>query len=179
MQVQVRRVRDDEWREYRALRLEALKDSPLAFVEQYDDALAQPDRFWQDRVRRGAQDPLFSTFAAVLDGEGAANTFVGKTSCFIDTDATDPVVAHVIGVYVSPSARGGQVAEKLMTRTVEWAYSDAGADRVRLFVLEDNTRALAFYRRMGFTPTGGTMSYPPDPRYTELEMEHQRSAPSR
>ena len=34
----VRRIRAEDWLELRRLRLEALKDSPLAFVEQYAEA---------------------------------------------------------------------------------------------------------------------------------------------
>lgn len=50
MDQEVRRINAGEWWQYRDLRLEALKDCPLAFVEQYDDLLGRGDRFWQDRV---------------------------------------------------------------------------------------------------------------------------------
>jgi ribosomal protein S18 acetylase RimI-like enzyme len=53
-----------------------------------------------------------------------------------------------------------------------WAQEEARADRIRLFVMQTNDRALAFYRRLGFVATGATVAYPPDPAYSEHEMEY-------
>lgn len=172
MRYDVRRVRADEWPQYRELRLEALKDSPLAFVEQYDDVVARPEQFWRDRVERSASGEASCTFVAVV-----GSRFVGKASCFVETDVADHVSAHVVGVYVSPEMRGTGLAEPLLGATIRWAHEDARADRIRLFVMETNLRAIAFYQRLGFIPTGATMPYPPDPTRTEIELKcHRRSA---
>jgi ribosomal protein S18 acetylase RimI-like enzyme len=168
MDQEARRIIAGEWRQYRDLRLEALKDSPLAFVEQYDDALGRDDRFWQDRVERSATGQTSSTFVAVHAGK-----FIGKASCFVETEITEYVSAHVVGVYVTPRFRGQRIAETLMVAALKWAWDDAGAARIRLFVMETNDRASAFYRRLGFVLTGATMAYPPNPALTEYEMEYR------
>lgn len=167
MDYEVRRIRASEWRRYRELRLEALKDTPLAFVEQYQESLAQPDQFWQDRVERSATGAASSIFVAVRAGR-----FVAKAGCFVESDVTEYVSAHVVGVYVTPRFRGREVAESLMAAVIRWAREEPHADRIRLFVVETNERAAAFYRRIGFVPTGTTMAYPPNPTYTEHEMEY-------
>jgi ribosomal protein S18 acetylase RimI-like enzyme len=164
----VRSIRASEWRQYRELRLEALKDSPLAFVEQYEESLAQPDRFWQDRVERSAAGEASSMFVAERDGR-----FIGKASCFLEEEITEYVSAHIVGVYVTARFRGQGVAEAVVTGVIQWAKQERRADRIRLFVMETNDRAAAFYRRIGFVPTGATMAYPPDPAYTEHEMEYR------
>jgi ribosomal protein S18 acetylase RimI-like enzyme len=168
MELQVRRIKAREWRRYRELRLEALQDSPLAFVEQYQESLAQPDQFWQDRVERNAAGSTSSMFVAVCAGR-----FVAKASCFAEPDVTDYVSAHIVGVYVTPPSRGEGVADALMTAVISWAQDEAHADRIRLFVMQTNDRAAGFYRRIGFVPTGATMAYPPDPAYSEHEMEYR------
>jgi RimJ/RimL family protein N-acetyltransferase len=170
MQDDVRRIRADEWREYRELRLEALKDSPLAFVEQYETSVRQPDQFWQERVRRAATDRTVAGFVSVNAGR-----FLGKASCIIEPEVTDHVSAHIVGVYVQPGARGREkgTAGRLIAAAVDWAHREAGAQRVRLFVLDANERAQRFYRRAGFVATGHTMPYPPDPSYVELEMVYR------
>jgi ribosomal protein S18 acetylase RimI-like enzyme len=168
----VRRIRADEWRPYRRLRLEALKDSPLAFVDQYADAVTRPDEHWRERAGRAADGPGLGTFVAV-----EADTFVATATCVVEPEITAYVSAHIVGVYVTPARRGSGLADALMAVVVRWAYDEAGADRVRLFVMESNDRAAAFYRRIGFVPTGATMPYPPDPAYVEHEFVH-RPAPA-
>lgn len=168
MDYEVRRIRVPDWPEYRRLRLEALLNSPLAFVEQYADSADQPDEFWQQRVERGALSDQTALFVAAMPAG-----FVGKTGCFVEQDIPDQVSVHVYGVYVTPAWRGSEAATGLLAAAVGWAREHARADRIRLYVLADNVRAAAFYRRVGFVETGGTMAYPPDPRYTELEMEYR------
>jgi ribosomal protein S18 acetylase RimI-like enzyme len=160
----VRRVRADEWRDYRTLRLEALKDSPLAFVEQHDEVLTRPDTFWRERVGNAATGTGSCTLVAVADGR-----LVGKASCFIEPGQT----AHVVGVYVTPGWRGRGVADELIAKVVDWARDEAWAARIRLYVLDVNERAYGFYRRIGFVETGATMAYPPDSSYTEVELEYR------
>src|SRR5205814_2314432 len=84
---------------YRALRLEALKDSPLAFVEQYDEAVAKPDGFWRERVGNASAGTASCTYVAV-----AGDRLVGKASCFLEPERT----AHVVGVYVTPRRRASE-----------------------------------------------------------------------
>lgn len=164
----VRRIRADEWREFKELRLEALLDSPLAFVEQYATSVAAPDEFWQDRVRRGAAGSDRCVFVAE-----SAGRLVGKTGCFIEPEITDHVSAHIVGVYLTAAQRGGGIADRLFTAVVGWAREEAKADRVRLFVAEGNPRATAFYQRIGFALTGLSMPYPPDESLIEFEMEYR------
>ena len=164
----VRRITADDWEQYRTLRLEALQDSPLAFVEQYAESSVQPDEFWQERAERNATSPESTIFVAVRDG-----SLVAKAGCFVEPEVTDYVSAHVVGVYVTPALRGLGMAEALMEAVIRWAQEEPQADRIRLYVLKSNDRAAAFYRRFGFVPTGVTIAYPPDPTHTELEMEYQ------
>ncbi len=78
MKFEVRRVTADDWDEYRRLRLGALQDSPLAFVEQYHESVGQPESFWQERVGRSTDGRSSAMFVA-----DEAGTLVGKASCFL------------------------------------------------------------------------------------------------
>ncbi len=166
MDVEARRIGAEDWPELRRLRLEALQDSPLAFVEQYEELRTQPDEFWRARADRGAQADHMGTFVVERDG-----ALVAKASCFIEPGHADQVCVHVVGVYVTPRWRGRGVADAVVGAAMAWAREYLGADRIRLFVTDVNARAAAFYTRLGFVRTGATTPYPPDPRYTEYEME--------
>jgi ribosomal protein S18 acetylase RimI-like enzyme len=169
MDYEVRRIQTHEWQPLRRLRLEALRDSPMAFVDQYEEASTRPDSFWQDRVYRNATGPLSATFVAAHDDE-----FVGMAACFVeDLEDDDRVSVHVVGVYVTPAHRGTGVVDALMTAVLGFAEQDLHADRIRLFVTETNQRAEAAYRRIGFGRTGASLAYPRDPTLLEYELEYR------
>jgi RimJ/RimL family protein N-acetyltransferase len=167
MDFQVRRLDPGDWQEFRRLRLEALRLEPTAFVEQHAASAAEPDEYWQERVRRGATAESSATFVAIRE-----RRLIGKATGFVDTDVAEPTV-HLVGVYVTPEFRGakGGVAAAVVGAVMRWARDVAGVPRVRLFVTETNGRAEAFYKRLGFTRTGVTMAFPPDPAITEFEMD--------
>ena len=53
--VTVRSLGEDDWREFRAIRLAALRDSPDAFAASVDDEEGFEEDFWRLRVRRSTR----------------------------------------------------------------------------------------------------------------------------
>ncbi|MFF2146352.1 GNAT family N-acetyltransferase [Kitasatospora sp. NPDC058190] len=150
----IRRMTGAEHRELRSIRLEALLDSPMAFSSTYDDSLALPDDAWQQQAAAEATAAERATFVAV-DETGA---WVGTAGVEPLLDVPDHV--HVHSVYVSPEYRGpaGPAAE-LMRECIRHAREHTDVRWLTLGVHESNRRALAFYRRLGFTDTGKTVPY--------------------
>jgi GNAT superfamily N-acetyltransferase len=67
-------------------------------------------------------------------------------------------------LYVRPAAWGTGVAARLHDRAVE-ALREAGVERARLWVLEENRRARRFYERRGWVLDGTSrvVEFPPNP----------------
>ena len=150
----------EEWPLVRALRLEALADTPIGFLETLSDAQALPDEAWQARVTRGAEGgDSFQVLA--WDGERP----VGNCVCFLRDGA-----AWLAGVYVSPAHRGDGLLGELAERCAAWAR-EQGMTVLRLEVHEDNVRAQRAYARLGFVATGERAPYDLDPSRDELMME--------
>lgn len=155
----VHRVRPDDWRRVRELRLEALRDpvASIAFLETVDDALARPDAQWQERAARLATADDAVQFLAELDGRlvGALTVFVraaGEADYFRRVPERD--LPTVVGVFVADGARGSGAIDALVAAAADWARS-AGHAELTLDVHERNTRAIAAYRRNGFLVTSG------------------------
>ena len=160
MPAEVRRVTADDWRELRALRLEALADTPIGFLETLAAAQALPDEDWQARATRGAAGgDSFQVLA--WDGDRAVGTCVS----FLRDGA-----AWLAAVYVAPRARGAGLLAALVAPCTDWAR-DQGAAVQRLEVHEDNARARTAYERLGFADTGLRAPYPLPPGGQELVME--------
>ncbi|WP_432139538.1 MULTISPECIES: GNAT family N-acetyltransferase [unclassified Streptomyces] len=179
----VRAVRADEWKNARELRLDALRDpvAHLAFMETYQDAVSRPDSFWQERVERAAAGVhgVRQFVAETHDGR-----WVGTVTVLVEeAGATDwaglPVErrqGHAVAVYVRPECRGSGVIDALFEAVSEWSWQ-RGLERVRLLVHRDNQRARAAYGRLGFLPTGVTMSLVEgEETDAELELARERAA---
>lgn len=175
----IRPVRAEEWAASRELRLTALRDpvAHIAYMDTYEEAVARPDSWWQERTANGARQFVAET----ADGSWVANAAVLIEEAGT-TDWTGSVVArrqgHLVGVYVAPGYRGSGLAKALFGTALEWAW-ERGAERVRLLVHADNARALGSYRKAGFTETGVTMSLGDGPDDLELELAVERPVPGR
>jgi ribosomal protein S18 acetylase RimI-like enzyme len=145
----VRRARPGDWAIVRDLRLAALADAPDAFAATLAQEASQPEAEWRARI--GAR-PWFLGFR---DGQPA-----GLIAGLPPRPGPDQDQAwHLVSMWVSPHARGGGLAGRLVGAVTEHA-SRAGAAQVTLWVAVGNGRARAFYRRIGFTPTGRRQIYP-------------------
>ena len=170
-EIAVRRVRADEWRRVRALRLEALvdPDAEMAYFDTFDESSARTDGFWMQRAADASTGRFAAQFVAV-DGEAWVGSATGLVREAGSIDHLGRTVAtrrvDVVGVYVRPSARGAGLIDRLLQAVAAWA-GERGADRVTLDVHADNLRAQAAYRRVGFVETGTRYT---GPIGDELEM---------
>jgi len=57
----------------------------------------------------------------------------------------------IVFVYLSPTHRSGGLAFELMKRAEEYARHEFGANEIFLNVQESNPRAIALYKKCGFT----------------------------
>ena len=173
----MRRISADEWLRLRDLRLEALQDSPTAFVSQYAEERMKSDAEWRSRALRSCGEhpqPDGGLVVTLALEHAGSDHWVGMATVFQEPGAAEPQ-AQVVGVCVQLAHRGraAGAAEVLVRGALGWARGDGAAERVRLFVREDNRRAMAFYGRLGFVETGVAIPYPPDPSVSECEMDYR------
>ncbi len=162
----VRLVRVDEqnWRVYRAVRLEMLLDAPRAFGATHTQVAARTDADWLHRLRGG---PLW----LALDGSATGarpSDVLGSVGMYWPVEQVT-AQACLIGMWVRPSARGTGIGEALVAAVLDEA-TVRGVRRLTLEVATENRPAQALYRRLGFAPTGRSGSLPHDPTITEVEL---------
>ncbi|MEV6395709.1 GNAT family N-acetyltransferase [Streptomyces sp. NPDC051907] len=175
----IRAVRAEEWAKAREIRLAALQDpaAPFAFLETYEQAVQKPDAFWRDRAAAVGEGVVARQFIA----EAGDGRWLGTLTVLVERpagkvrfgEAAKRDQTHVVGVFVRPQARGTGVAKGLFEAAMEWSWALEGPriERVRLYVDERNARAAAFYRRIGFVPSGESVPVPGDPSARERELE--------
>ncbi len=155
----VRRVRPQDWPLVRDLRLEALADTPIAYLEALESAQSLADDDWRARSLRGA---VGGDSCQVLAVVGARP--VGTSVAFVADGR-----AWLAAVYVTPSWRGRDLLARLVAPCGAWAARE-GLDELRLEVHESNVPARRAYARLGFAETGETTPYPLEPGGLEVVM---------
>ena len=157
----IRTTTEDDWPSVRTLRLEMLRDYPLAYAETLEHALRVDEAGWRLRAARGTTPGQASIVA--IDGD----RWVGHMGGYLPDAATGPLL---VGVYVAPDYRGDAagVTRLLLEAVEDWARQYG--DTLRLEVHEDNPRARRFYEKLGFTLTGRSREYELEPGGLELEM---------
>ena len=144
----------DQWPLLKAVRLRALADAPDAFCTTLAQASAWDDARWQENARRFTLLPPAASFLAYAD-----DTPCGMANCFTLQD--DSQTAEMTAFWVAPEQRGQGVGDALVAAIVNWAKSQ-GVTTLQAWVVEDNTRALSFYKKLGFQNTKERQPHTPD-----------------
>ncbi len=148
-----------EWEKLRALRLEALQDSPRSYGSTHAREVVFSEAEWRERAASGAAGVDTVAFAAIVDGE-----WVGMARGYMELP-----VAHLVAVYVTPGWRRRGLAAALSAAVVAWAR-ERGASEIFLSVSDWNTGARRVYEALGFGATGVQKSLPWDATVTESEL---------
>ncbi|MBV8049300.1 MAG: GNAT family N-acetyltransferase [Paludibacterium sp.] len=131
---------------YRALRLAALATDPVSFHSYPDEEGAMSEAQFAARL---TEPPCEGVFGAFVDGRllGVAG-LVGSPRRKLAHKLT------LVGVYVTPDARGQGLARRLAEAAIARAKSLPGITRLLLGVHGTNHAAIALYRSLGFEAYG-------------------------
>jgi RimJ/RimL family protein N-acetyltransferase len=160
----VHRVTPADAARMRALRLEMLADSPLAFLETLAQAAARPHEDYRRRIIQSSTGRQVAQFVA---DPGPGKKLIGHAGGTVLPE--EPGVTVVFAVYITPDRRGGPVLGDLIEAVAAWSRA-AGRDELMLEVVVGNDRAVHAYRKLGFAETGVRVPHPVLPGLTELQM---------
>jgi RimJ/RimL family protein N-acetyltransferase len=133
--------------EYRELMLRAYAQAPDAFTSTPEERAAEPESWWIARIA----DPSGRSVAfGCFDEIG----LVGTVTVEFASKPKTRHKAHVIGMFVSPEARGRGAGRLLVQAALDLCRAREGIASVTLTVTEGNEAAIALYRAAGFHPFG-------------------------
>lgn len=157
---------------YKALRLEALRQSPTAFSSTLETESQFSDEAWVSRL----QDPGKETFACVAISEDGGSEWVGQVTLRGPVPASEflappgsgqPEPAsdeetekwQMLSLYTLPSHRGKKLGSRLCERAFEFLRERKGTGGprlvvVRIMVKPENVATLRLYGGLGFERAG-------------------------
>jgi len=146
---------------FKAVRLQALQDSPTAFGSTYARESQLTDAEWLKRVDNWSGERGVGFLA--MDNDLPC----GIIGVFLDEN--HPQQAQIVSMWVAPEYRRSGLGRALIDATRSWSQP-RGVRTLSLMVTSCNHAAIEFYERIGFTMTGHTTPYPNDPSLIEYEM---------
>ncbi len=162
--VQTLRLDPSAWRDYKALRLMALRTDPQAFEASYAEQRAKPDAWWHEHLRDAARGRRSWLLFAELD-----QRLVGMIGARV---SEAPLVADVNSVFVTPEARGRGIGDALLRAMLQDLGQAPSIQRVRLYVNASQVAAHRLYERAGFRVVARERSpYGDGNSYDEYLME--------
>ncbi|HEX9058661.1 MAG TPA: GNAT family N-acetyltransferase [Clostridia bacterium] len=126
-----------DWQKYKSIRLQALKDTPQAFGQTYDDAAKKTDSHWKEVLSQE------NRFFVITEINGEAVSVAGAKQIADDT-------WFIIAVYTKPEFRGKGIAKETM-RTVLDELKKRKIKKAELWVNVDQEAAIALYKNLGFS----------------------------
>lgn len=148
------RLTPDRAGEWRDIVVEALNELQGLFASDWTE--------WIDRPEDDFRAVLARTDAWAAGRAAGLPLVVGRW----EWHESRPRTAVLMAVYAGPAARGSGLAETLVRHLMNRAA--AYADGMSLDVVATNRRALRFYHRLGFRPTGATILNPLGQQEVEL-----------
>ncbi len=139
--VTIRRIGVDDVEAFRRIRLEALREEPLAYASSYEDSVVLTDEDWRSRMR----EPVLAAFRG--------DEPVGLAGLVRQGPSKMAHRASIVMVYVRKSLRGTGVADGLIDAVIEEARA-MGIVQLELAVTAENRSAVRFYERKGFAEIG-------------------------
>lgn len=139
--VKIKKVSVSDWKDYKEIRLHALKNNPESFSGSYEERVKAKSDYWKSKI--GDKDVRI--FLAYLNKS--------PVGVFILAFKSSPKVKHIANiysVYVREDCRGKGVGSKLMDAVLKEAKSKKYVEKIALSVIAGQESAIKLYEKFGF-----------------------------
>jgi len=138
--IEIIKLEESRWKEYKSLRLFALKNENFAFLSKYEDELKLKPKDWKKRI-----------FSGIFAQEN--EKLIGTVACVFSKKEKTKHVAELVALYVLPDYRKKGVAKKLLNYFVQ-GCKENNIKKIKLDVISKNIPAKKFYLKNGFKIVG-------------------------
>lgn len=135
--MEIKQLRQDDWKIWKSFRLMALKNSPESFGSSYEEELNWPDSEFQNAL---VKNNLFGVF---ID-----DTLVSSAGFYSLSSNKTKNRGVIWGLYTRADYRGQGYAQALMSAIIKHAQSRV--IQLHLTCVTTNLGALALYQKLGF-----------------------------
>lgn len=144
MSITIKRLIEDDWREFSRIRLTALKTDPQVFGSNYARESPMTEAEWREPLR-AADNAIF----LICDGA----TPIGMTCVSIDRDDPTGKTARLWGSWLAPHARGRGLSNLMYQTRINWAKEQPGVEKIIVSHRASNVASKYANQKHGFVFT--------------------------
>ncbi|MDQ0199593.1 GNAT family N-acetyltransferase [Neobacillus ginsengisoli] len=141
----IRLLNQEDAKEYRKIRLEALKNNPEAFSSSFEEEKEFPVENYESRL----QSEVSFTFG-VFEKE----QLIGVGTLLKEQKSKLKHRANIVAMYVSPLKRGMGIGKSIMQAAIQKAKDAEEIEQINLCVVSTNMSAKKLYTSLGFKTFG-------------------------
>ncbi|MBI4452746.1 GNAT family N-acetyltransferase [Candidatus Woesearchaeota archaeon] len=139
--IQVKKLHSNRWKEYKALRLEALKKEPTSFGSSYAEETKLSEVEWKRRLK--------NTIFALADDKR-----VGMIAFIFNNKIKARHIVNIFGVYVKKEYRSQGIGKKLIDNALLLISKNKKIMKIDLCVNQKQKAAISLYKKYGFKIVG-------------------------
>lgn len=139
--IKIKRLSPNRWKEYRGLRLEALKKDFIAFGSSYEEEKKLSQSEWKKRIK--------NTLFALSD-----NQPIGMIVYIFLKQQKIKHVANIYGVYIKNEFRTQGIGKMLIEAAISEIQKNKSIVKINLNVNPKQKVAVRLYKRYGFKAIG-------------------------
>ena len=138
--IEIKKLPQSRWKDFRDLRLEALQNEQLAFASSYEEEKKLTQDEWQQRMKHS----LF----AISKGKP-----VGMIVFIRNNKEKTRHIANIYGLYVKKEYRGQGIGNKLIESSLK-ILKNVNVSKITLSVNTEQKSAVKLYETYGFKIAG-------------------------
>lgn len=144
MDISIKQLTVNDWREFSRIRLKALKTDPKVFGSNYERESQMTETDWRSRLE-GKESAIFLIYAGA--------TPIGMTGVGIDRDDPTGKTALLWGSWLAPHARGKGLSELMYQTRIDWAKQQPTVEKIIVSHRASNVASKYANQKHGFVLT--------------------------
>ena len=149
----LRNLETNRWQEYRDLKLESLREEPLAFLPGLEAYQSWTDEQWKKDLEKSQTLPYELIFTEV-DG----NIF-GMAEMYYYPDTSLKHDVFLMSLYIQKKYRGKGIGRKLTEERIKIAKENSEIKNIICEIFSSQTASLELHKKMGFEVVGNIKNF--------------------
>ena len=147
MNISIKQLTENDWREFSQVRLTALQTDPKVFGSNYEKESQKTEAEWRSRLQ--AKD---NAIFLLYENE----TTIGMTCVSIDRDDPTRKTALLWGSWLAPHFRGKGLSELMYQTRIDWAKAQPTVEKIIVSHRASNLASKYANQKHGFDLTHKT-----------------------